>query len=172
MIDGETCNNLASLEMVEKLGLTIEPHPHPYYIQWVNSWDKIKVTEIVCIEFSLGPYKDSAEFDIVPMQSCHLLFSKPWISKNNVVHNTITNRYLFKYNGMKITLIPMTTAKILREDILRAERRNNEPFRKEWVISNVTIPSSKSEFLQNEDITLPLVRTNILQHVSKRGQGD
>jgi hypothetical protein len=37
MIDGETCNNLASLEMVEKLGLTIEPHPHPYYIQWVNS---------------------------------------------------------------------------------------------------------------------------------------
>jgi hypothetical protein len=37
MIDGETCNNLASLEMVEKLGLTTKPHPHPYYVQWVNS---------------------------------------------------------------------------------------------------------------------------------------
>jgi hypothetical protein len=33
MIDGETCNNLASLEMVEKLGLTTKPHPHPYYVQ-------------------------------------------------------------------------------------------------------------------------------------------
>ena len=69
---------------------------------------------------------------------------------------------------MKIILIPMTSAQILREDLLRAERRKNEPFRKEWVISNVTIPSSKSQFLQNEDITLPLVGTNILQHVSKK----
>jgi hypothetical protein len=33
MIDDETCNNLASLEMVEKLGLTTKPHPHPYYVQ-------------------------------------------------------------------------------------------------------------------------------------------
>jgi hypothetical protein len=123
MIDGETCNNLASLEMVEKLGLTTKPHPHPYYVQWINSWDKIKVTEIARIEFSLGPYKDSSEFDIVPMQSCQLLFGKPWISENNVVHNTITNKYLFKYNGTKITLMPMTTAQILREDLLKAERR-------------------------------------------------
>ena len=37
MIEGETCNNLASLEMVEKHGLTTKPHPHPYYVQWVNS---------------------------------------------------------------------------------------------------------------------------------------
>ena len=106
------------------------------------------------------------------MQSYQLLFGKPWISENNVVHNTIANKYLFKYNGMKITLIPMTSAQILREDLLRAERRKNEPFRKEWVISNVTIPSSKSKFLQNEDITLPLVGTNILRHISKKGQGN
>ena len=84
------------------------------------------------------------------------------------MHNTITNKYLFKYNGTKITLIPLTTAQILMGDLLRAERRKNEPFREEWVISNVTIPSSKYEFLQNEDISLPLVETNILQHVSKK----
>ena len=80
------------------------------------------------------------------MQSYQLLFGKPWISKKNVVHNTIANKYLFKYHGTKIILIPMTSAQILREDLLRAERRKNEPFRKEWVTSNVTIPSSKSEF--------------------------
>jgi hypothetical protein len=33
MIDGETCNNLASLEMVEKVGLTTKPHLRPYYVQ-------------------------------------------------------------------------------------------------------------------------------------------
>ena len=168
MIDGETCNNLASLEMVEKLGLTTQPHPHPYYMQWVNSWDKIKVTEIARIEFSIGLYKDSAEFDIVPMQACQLLLGKPWISENNVLHNTTTNKYLLRYNGRKITFIPMTATKILREDLMRAERRKNEPFRKEWAISDVTIPSSKSEFLQNGDSALPLVGTNILQHVSQK----
>ena len=33
IIDGGRCNNLASMEMVEKLSLTTRPHPHPYYIQ-------------------------------------------------------------------------------------------------------------------------------------------
>ena len=31
IIDGGSCNNLASMEMVEKLSLTTRPHPHPYY---------------------------------------------------------------------------------------------------------------------------------------------
>ena len=30
IIDGGSCNNLASIEMVEKLSLTTKPHPHPY----------------------------------------------------------------------------------------------------------------------------------------------
>ena len=33
IIDGGSCNNLAIMEMVEKLSLTTRPHPHPYYIQ-------------------------------------------------------------------------------------------------------------------------------------------
>ena len=32
IIDEGSCNNLASMEMVEKLSLTTRPHPHPYYI--------------------------------------------------------------------------------------------------------------------------------------------
>jgi hypothetical protein len=72
---------------------------------------------------------------------------QPWIDTNNVVHNTIAYKYLFKYNGTKITLIPMTAAEILRENLMRAERRKEyEPSKKEWVISDVTIPSSKSDF--------------------------
>jgi len=113
IIDGESCNNLASLELVKKLGLTTRPHPHPYYIQWVNSYDRIKVTEIAHIEFSIGFYKGSLDFDIVPLQVCQLLLGKPWISENNVVHNIIANKYSFKYHGRKITLIPMNATEIL-----------------------------------------------------------
>ena len=147
IIDGETCNNLASLELVEKLGLTTKPHPHPYYMQWVNSYDKIKVTEFAHIEFSIGFYKSSADFDIVPMQACHLLLGTPWININDVVHKKVVNRYSFNYNGRKITLKSMTAAEILREDLLRVERRKNEPFRKEWAVLDGTTNSYKSKFL-------------------------
>ena len=96
IIDNESYNNLASLELVEKLGLTTRPHPHPYYIQCVNSYDRIKVAEIAHIEFSIGFYKGSLDFDIVPLQVCQLLLDKSWISENNIVHDTIANKYFFQ----------------------------------------------------------------------------
>ena len=33
IIDGGSCNNLASIDMVEKLSLPTRQQPHPYYIQ-------------------------------------------------------------------------------------------------------------------------------------------
>jgi hypothetical protein len=47
IIDGGSCNNLASSDMVEKLALTTKPHPHPYYIRWLNNNGKVKVTRLV-----------------------------------------------------------------------------------------------------------------------------
>ena len=44
IIDGGSCNNLASAETVEKLALCTQPHLQPYYIQWLNSSGKVKVT--------------------------------------------------------------------------------------------------------------------------------
>ena len=56
IIDGGSCNNLASLEMMEKLSLTTRPHPHPYYIQWFNNSGKVKVTRTVRVHFSISTY--------------------------------------------------------------------------------------------------------------------
>src|SRR6266542_3325331 len=47
IIDGGSCNNLASSEMVQKLELKTSPHPQPYYIKWFNNSSKIKVTRLV-----------------------------------------------------------------------------------------------------------------------------
>jgi hypothetical protein len=47
IIDGGSCNNLASSDMVDKLALTIKPHPRPYHIQWLNNSGKAKVTKLV-----------------------------------------------------------------------------------------------------------------------------
>lgn len=53
IIDGGSCNNLASSDMVEKLALTTKPHPHPYHIQWLNNSGKVKVTKLVRINLLL-----------------------------------------------------------------------------------------------------------------------
>ena len=77
IIDRDSRHNIVSLELVEKLGLTTQPHPCPYYIQLVNSCDNIMVDKIARIEFFISTYTDIAEFDIIPMQACHLLFGQP-----------------------------------------------------------------------------------------------
>lgn len=56
IIDGESSCNIASSELVEKLGLPTHPHPCSYYIQSVNSYDIIKVNKIAHIEFFIGVY--------------------------------------------------------------------------------------------------------------------
>ncbi|XP_073360229.1 uncharacterized protein [Aegilops tauschii subsp. strangulata] len=81
IVDGGSCNNLASMEMVEKLSLTTRPLPHPYYIQWFNKSGKVKVTRTVRVHFSISTYADYVDCDVVPMQVCSLLLSRPCHSR-------------------------------------------------------------------------------------------
>ncbi|KAK1617099.1 hypothetical protein QYE76_022616 [Lolium multiflorum] len=67
IIDGGSCRNLASKELFTKLKLKYLPHPHPYYIQWLSDNGEMKVNHMVRVEFEIGPYKDSIDFDVVPM---------------------------------------------------------------------------------------------------------
>jgi hypothetical protein len=69
IIDGGSYNNLASSDMVDKIALTTKPHPRPYHIQWLNNSDKAKVTKLVRLNFTIGPYHDVVECDVVPMQA-------------------------------------------------------------------------------------------------------
>jgi hypothetical protein len=56
IIDGGSCNNLVNVEVVKKLGLTTQEHPHPYHIQWFNNSGKFKVTQTTRVHFSIGSY--------------------------------------------------------------------------------------------------------------------
>ncbi|WVZ76149.1 hypothetical protein U9M48_024147 [Paspalum notatum var. saurae] len=46
IIDGGSCNNLASTMPIEKLSLPTRKHPNPYHIRWLNDGGKIKVTRV------------------------------------------------------------------------------------------------------------------------------
>ncbi|XP_066344069.1 uncharacterized protein [Miscanthus floridulus] len=126
IIDGGSCNNLASAEMVKKLLLSTKPHPQPYYIQWLNSSGKVKVTRLVRVEFAIGSYHDSIDCDVVPMQACSMLLGRPWQFDKDSLHFGKTNQYSFVHNDKKIVLHPMSPEAILRDELARASKLKNQ----------------------------------------------
>jgi hypothetical protein len=113
IIDGGSCNNLVSSDLVKKLSLPTHPRPHPYHIQWFNDSGKVKVTQMVRVHFSVGIYSDYADCDVVPMEACSLLLGRPWEYENDAHHHCRRNKYTFMHKGKKITLLPLTPAQIV-----------------------------------------------------------
>jgi hypothetical protein len=91
IIDGGSCNNLASVDMVEKLALPTRQRPHPYYIQWFENSRKLNITRTTRVHFIIGTYSDFVDCDVVPMQACSLLLRQPWQFDREFVHIGKTN---------------------------------------------------------------------------------
>ncbi|XP_073138536.1 uncharacterized protein [Henckelia pumila] len=62
IIDGGSCTNVASCELVKKLGLPLLKHHQPYRLQWFNDCAEVRVNRRVMVPFSIGKYVDE-EFD-------------------------------------------------------------------------------------------------------------
>nr|GEY34704.1 hypothetical protein [Tanacetum cinerariifolium] len=74
IIDGGSFENVLSLNMVKKLQLKTEDHPHPYHLTWLDKKKEFKVSKRCLVQFSIGEkYKDEVVCDVVPIDSCHLL---------------------------------------------------------------------------------------------------
>ncbi|GKV14749.1 hypothetical protein SLEP1_g25572 [Rubroshorea leprosula] len=71
IIDSGSCENVVSNYMVEKLGLPVKDHPHPY------------------------KYQDEVWCDVIPMDACHLLLGRPWQFDRKAIHDGHANTYLF-----------------------------------------------------------------------------
>ncbi len=80
---------------------------------------------IVKVNFSIETYHDTANFDLVPMQACSLLFGQPWVYDNNGLHNDIANTYIFRHNGRKMKLVPMSFAEIFEDNLERMKNGIN-----------------------------------------------
>jgi hypothetical protein len=59
IIDDGSCHNLASKDMVEKLGLKLLRHPHPYHVQRLNDSGDIKIGYWEKVPFMIGEYIDT-----------------------------------------------------------------------------------------------------------------
>jgi hypothetical protein len=99
----------------------------------------MKVSHMVSVDFEIGPYKDSIEFDVVPMTVCHLLLGQPWQFDHNVLHNGRTNTYHLEFKGKKINFQPMSPQHIVNESRQKTEvnlgHENERVGRREPIIS-------------------------------------
>ena len=89
--------------------------------------------------FEIGPYKDSIEFDVVPMTVCHLLLGRPWLYDRHVQHNGRANTYHLEFKGKKINLQPMSPQQIVNESHQKTEVNIAQPPARENSMSdNIT----------------------------------
>jgi len=117
IIDGGSCHNLASREMVDKLGMKLLRHPHPYHVQWLNDSEDIKNGYKVNIPFKIGEYVDTVECDVAPMSVCHLLLGRPWQYDRYSQHCRRTNQFTINLKGKKFVFKPMTPQQIMAEHL-------------------------------------------------------
>ncbi|XP_073139089.1 uncharacterized protein [Henckelia pumila] len=66
IIDRGSYTNVASCELVEKLGLSLLKHPQPYRFQWFNDCVEVRVNRRVVVPFTIGKYVDEEFDDLFP----------------------------------------------------------------------------------------------------------
>ncbi|KAF8048148.1 hypothetical protein N665_2640s0001 [Sinapis alba] len=125
IIDGGSCTNVASEELVEKLGLEVYKHPKPYHLQWLNEEGGLKVSKQVKVSLSVGRYQDEITCDVLPLEASHILLGRPWQYDKRAVHDGFTNRHTFAQNERQITLVPLTPQEV-HQDQLHLKRRREE----------------------------------------------
>jgi len=77
IVDSGSCCNCCSTRLVDKLALTIIPHPKSYKLHWLNESGDLPVQHQVKVKLSIGKYEDSVLCDVVPMEACHVLLRRP-----------------------------------------------------------------------------------------------
>jgi hypothetical protein len=107
----------------------------------------MKVNYMVRVNFEIRPYKDSIDFDVVPMMVCHLLLGRPWLYDRHVQHNGRANTYHLEFKGKKINLLPMSPQQIVHESRQKTEVKLEQPPQRDNVtaVSDIT----KSEGVPN-----------------------
>ncbi|XP_027100922.2 uncharacterized protein [Coffea arabica] len=126
IIDGDSCTNVASLYMVEKLVLSTTKHPKRYRLQWLNKDGGEQVYWQVKVPFCIGKYEDEMVCDVVPMQASHLILCRPWQYNKAVHFDGCLNKYSFMHYNRKVTLVPLTPRQIQEDQVRLHEEYESE----------------------------------------------
>nr|CAD1835966.1 unnamed protein product [Ananas comosus var. bracteatus] len=78
IIDPGSQKNLISENLVQRLGLSTTPHPHPYLLGWINNNIEMNIDRQYKVKFAVtGVYIDEMLCKVVPLNICNLIFGSP-----------------------------------------------------------------------------------------------
>ncbi|XP_074300179.1 uncharacterized protein LOC141631401 [Silene latifolia] len=137
IIDGGSCTNVASEEIVSKLGLATTPHPKPYALHWLDDGDKVKVTKQVEVDLTMGSYGDYILCDVMSMDACHVLLGCPWQFDRNATHRGRSNEYELVDKGKTLVLKPMAPSAVRSMRTTRGKAANMSMFASEHEVGEV-----------------------------------
>ena len=124
IVDGGSCTNAASSEMVSKLGLITTAHPRPYALHWLDDGNSVKVSKQVRVGLTMGSYVDEVLCDVIPMDACHILLGRPWQFDRDVIHKGRSNEYELRDKGKKIVLKPMSSQAVRSMSVKQKKKPN------------------------------------------------
>lgn len=161
IVDGGSCTNAASTEMVSKLGLLTTKHPKPYALHWLDNGSSIKVTRQTSVGLTMGSYVDEILCDVVPMDASHILLGRPWQFDRDVTHRGRSNEYELNYKGKKMVLKPMASSEVRSMTTQRGKKPSLTMFATENEVKNA-IDNGELVYLliakntKQDDIETPL----------------
>ncbi|XP_050368930.1 uncharacterized protein LOC126787035 [Argentina anserina] len=124
IIDGGSCENIVSEEMVDKLSLKTERKPESYKLSWFKKGNDVIVNQRCLVTFSIGSkYQDAQWCDVAPMDACHLLLGRPWQFDRRAIHDEYKNTYSFVKDEVKVILGPSKS-----ESSPKPTKRENRSF--------------------------------------------
>ena len=87
------------------------------------------VNKQVLITFAIGKYKDEVLCDVVPMEATHILLGRPCQYDRQVLHDGLTNKMSFNFQGHKVILKPLSPKEV-HEDQIKMENKRERKKRK------------------------------------------
>ena len=93
-VDHDSSINAVGIDMVEKLELSMTPHPRTYSLRRCHN--KLDITHQTMVSFSIGKFFCEILCDVmpVPMVACHLLLGEPWYKMNTTAYDSLANTYM------------------------------------------------------------------------------
>nr|CAD1839448.1 unnamed protein product [Ananas comosus var. bracteatus] len=104
--------NLISENLVQKLGLSTIPHPHPYPLGWINSNIEMKIDRQCKVKFAVtGVYINEMLCEVVPLNISNLIFGSLYLWDRDVTFFRRPQQYQFIKDGQKFlfTTEPLST---------------------------------------------------------------
>ena len=84
------------------------------------------VNKQVLITFAIGKYKDEVLCDVVPMEATHILLGRPCQYDRQVLHDGLTNKMSFNFQGHKVILKPLSPKEVHEDQIKMKNKRERK----------------------------------------------